>query len=406
VRLVVRWAALAAVVTVVLNVLPWPRGPMVPTALSPHVLIGSAIAARSVGLATLVGLPVLLVVLVRRRWFCRHACPVGLLAEYAGRVRSARKTRLKRVPLVGRWIVLVTLGGACFGYPLFLWLDPMAVFHGAFTLVHDPLSLAGRVSAALLAVILGISLLWPGAWCLRICPLGATQELLVLWQRLFRRKASATTPGAPTPLLSRRSLLSTAVGAACLGVGARLGLGAWGGGAKPLRPPGAVGQWQFSGLCIRCGNCLRACPTGIIEPASLEQGVAGFLAPVVRFLDGYCREDCHRCTQVCPSGAIEQLSLEKKQSTRMGVARLDFSICLLSDDGECDICARACPYEAIDISWSEEEYLAIPRVDEEKCPGCGACQVLCPGTNEWERSQSAEPIAERKAIEVRAWSGS
>lgn len=401
-RLVARWAALAAVVTLVLDVLPWPWAPMAAPALSPHVLIGSAIAARSIGLATLVGLPVLLVVLVRRRWFCRYACPVGLLAEYAGRVRSARKTRLKRVPLVGRWIVLVTLGGAFLGYPLFLWLDPIAIFHGAFTLGHDPLSLAGRVSAGLLALILGISLLWPGAWCLRICPLGATQELLVLRRRRFRRKELATAPGDCRPGLSRRSLLSTALGATCLGVGARLGFGAWGGGTKPLRPPGSVAQGQFAGLCIRCGNCFRACPTGIIEPAPLDQGLTGFLAPVVRFRDGYCREDCHRCTQVCPSGAIEQLSLEQKKSTPMGVAKLDFSICLLSDDGECDICARACPYEAIDIAWSEEEYLAIPRVDEEKCPGCGACQVLCPGTNEWERSRSAEPIPVRKAIEVRA----
>jgi len=401
-RLVVRCAALAAAVTLVLDVLPWPWAPMVPTALSVHVLIGSVIAARSIGVATLVGLPVLLVVLLRRRWFCRYACPVGLLAEYAGRVRSVRKTRLKRVPALGRWIVLVTLGGACFGYPLFLWLDPIAVFNGAFTLAHDPLSVAGRVSAGLLALILGISLLVPGAWCLRICPLGATQELLVVWRRWFRRKKPVAPPGERAPRPSRRALFSTAAGAACLGVGARLALGASGGGAKPLRPPGSAGEARFAGLCIRCGNCLRACPSGIIEPASLKQGLAGFLAPVVSFEEDYCREDCHRCTHVCPSGAIEPMSLEEKQATPMGVARVDFSICLLSEDRECDICARVCPYEAVDITWSEEEYLAVPQVDAEKCPGCGACQVECPGTNEWERDHSAEPIAERKAIEVRA----
>ena len=173
-----------------------------------------------------------------------------------------------------------------------------------------------------------------------------------------------------------------------------------GGRRKPLRPPGSIDEERFPGLCIRCGNCIRACPTGIIRPDLGSQGIAGFLAPVVRFQDGYCREDCHLCTQVCPSGAITRLSLEEKQDTPMGVARVDFSICLLRENRECDICERVCPYEAIDIRWSEEEYLAIPQVDHEKCPGCGACEAACPGTNEWERRHADEPIPLRRAIEV------
>jgi len=170
--------------------------------------------------------------------------------------------------------------------------------------------------------------------------------------------------------------------------------------SKLLRPPGAAGGERFTGLCIRCGNCIRACPAGIIEPASGSDGIAGFLAPVIRFEEDYCREDCHRCTQVCPSGAISQLSLEEKNAAPIGVAKVDASICLLSDDRECDICARACPYEAIDIVWSEEEYLALPRVDAKRCPGCGACEVLCPGTNEWERQAAEEPIPLRKAVKI------
>ncbi|MFH1923184.1 MAG: 4Fe-4S binding protein [Planctomycetota bacterium] len=207
VRLGVRCCVLVVAVVLALDVLPWSRGPMVVPALSVHVLVGSAVAIRAIGLATWVGLPVLLIVLVRRRWFCRYVCPVGLMTEYAGRVRSPRKSlelieepltpnpsprkrgegsrvsdrlSVKRLPHLGRWIVLLTLGGACFGYPLFLWLDPLAIFGGAFTLWHDPLSLAGRVSAATLGAILLLSLLVPGAWCLRICPLGATQDLLSL----------------------------------------------------------------------------------------------------------------------------------------------------------------------------------------------------------------------------------
>lgn len=402
-RLAIRCSAMQVAVILAVGVLPWSWASLVLPSLSPHVLVCSAIAARSIGVATLVGLPVLAMLLIRRRWFCRYACPVGLAAEYVGRIHSSGKSRIKRLPSVGRWIVLVTLGGACLGYPLFLWLDPLAIFHGIFTLCRDPLSLAGQVSAVALAVILSISLLVPGAWCLRICPLGATQDLLALPRRWFRRKDSPT-PAAGNPTLSRRSALSAALGAACVRLGAGWGIVASnppaGNRSKPLRPPGSIDEQRFAGLCIRCGNCIRACPTGIIQPDLGSTGIAGFLAPVVRFQDGYCREDCHACTQVCPSGAITRLSLEQKPRTPMGVAKLDFSICLLRDNHECDICARVCRYEAIDIRWSEEEYLAIPHVDREKCPGCGACEVGCPGTNEWEREHSDEPIPLRRAIEV------
>jgi ferredoxin-type protein NapF len=204
----------------------------------------------------------------------------------------------------------------------------------------------------------------------------------------------------------RRSLLSIGLGALCFGVGGRWATAAWERRSRrqqrPLRPPGSVDEPRFAGLCVRCGNCIRACPYGILAPDAGANGIGGLLAPVVRFEGEYCREDCHQCTHVCPSGAIRSLPLEKKPTAPIGLAVLDSSICLLADDRECDVCARMCPYEAIEIVWNEEEYIALPRVDPERCPGCGACQVACPGTNDWEREHADEPIPLRKAIEVHA----
>ncbi|MHC4401793.1 MAG: 4Fe-4S binding protein [Planctomycetota bacterium] len=402
-RLAVRCAALVAAVILVLPVLAWPQAPLIVPALSPHVLVCSAIAARAVGTATLIGLPVLVVVVFRRRWFCRYGCPVGLLTEYAGRIGGVFRGGAAKVPSVGRWIVLLTLGGALLGYPLFLWLDPLAVFHGSFTLLDDPLSAAGRAAALVLAAILITSLIVPGLWCLRICPLGAAQELATLARGAvcLRRAAPA---GERAGRLSRRSLFSTACGAVCVALGARWAAAALGrseGRPRRLRPPGSVEEACFPGMCIRCGNCARACPAGIIGADDAGTSVAGLLAPVVRFEDDYCREDCRLCTQVCPSGALRPLSLDEKQHTPMGLAKVDPSLCLLTDDRECDACARACPFEAIRIVWSEEEYVPLPHVEREKCPGCGACEVICPGTNEWERERASEGvIALRKAIEV------
>jgi len=426
-RLLVRCCALVIAVILVLPILPWSWTPLVLPSLSPYVLICSAVATRVIGLVALLGLPVLVIVLVRRRWFCRYACPVGLLAEYTGRLRRKKGTGpicakhppgrsgkldlspfsvVRRLPPIGRWVALLTLGGALFGYPFFLWLDPLAIFHGVFTLAHDPPSLAGQVSAVVLGVIMSISLLLPGAWCTRLCPLGATQDLLALPQRLFRRKTSPTdeAPADGTWLPSRRSVLSAGVGAVCLCGGFRWATASSapsaGRGRRLLRPPGSIDETRLVGACIRGGNCIRACPEEIVQPDAGNAGIAGFLAPKVSFDEKYCREDCNRCTQICPSGAIAQLTLEEKNKAPIGLARLEAPLCLLWDDGECDLCEKVCPFGAISIDWNPEEYVALPVVHKDKCPGCGVCQLMCPGTNDWERENSDEPIPVRKAIEI------
>jgi ferredoxin-type protein NapG len=53
-------------------------------------------------------------------------------------------------------------------------------------------------------------------------------------------------------------------------------------------------------------------------------------------------------------------------------------ICLLGDDRECSLCRSWCPYEAITYEFSEIEYTLVPKIDPKKCPGCGACEMVCP----------------------------
>ncbi len=148
--------------------------------------------------------------------------------------------------------------------------------------------------------------------------------------------------------------------------------------SQPLRPPGAAGGGQFTGLCVRCGNCARACPSQILHPDLGEFGAESFLAPVLRYEDEYCLETCQRCTRVCPSGALRRLAENDKPRAVIGLPRVDMDICLLGDDHECAICRNACPYEAIRIAFSEETYLSTPTIDPGRCNGCGACQVRCP----------------------------
>jgi MinD superfamily P-loop ATPase len=81
---------------------------------------------------------------------------------------------------------------------------------------------------------------------------------------------------------------------------------------------------------------------------------------------------------VCPSGAIARLAQSEKKTTRMGLAKVEADLCLLTDNRECSICRNCCPYEAITTVWSEEEYTMVLKIDPDRCPGCGACQVACP----------------------------
>ena len=404
VRLTTRSLVLLAAVLLALPVLPWAWPTLLVPALSPYVLIGSVLVLRTWTIAMLVGLPMLLLVLWWRRWLCRYVCPVGMLADLVGRLRPKVWGRARGLPPVGRGVVLLTLGGAALGYPWILWLDPLVILNGALGMLSDPGSVAAVAAVLTLGVIFVVSLIKPGVWCSHLCPLGATQELLALPRQLARRRSltrkQPTAEGAR--LLARRSWLAWGLGTVSAALGGCLTLPRRARAAGKLRPPGAVDEEKFTGLCVRCGNCLRACPVDLLKPDTSTTDIAGWLAPVVEFHDSYCQEDCHRCTRVCPSGAISLLSLKQKLAAPIGLAKVDMSICYLADDRECSICANVCPFLAIAFTWSEEEYLRIPTVDKDKCNGCGACEVACPGTNTWERAHSEAPIPLRKAIAIHA----
>ncbi len=374
-RWLVRFACLAIACVLLIPAWPWDAATLAVPALSPYVGIAAAIAARSISLAAAFALPVLLIVLVRRRWLCRYACPTGLLADLVGRVRGRGKSYGSRLPPVGQWLALLTVGGAVLGYPLFLWLDPLAIFAAFVHAWGRELAGAAWLCAAGLPLVLVISLLVPGVWCARLCPLGGTQDLLA-WplQRLRRREPDESPPPRAWPL-TRRVVLAGGLGT----LGAA-GMMRWvrRGPSQPLRPPGAARGDQFTGLCVRCGSCARVCPSQILHPDLGEFGADSFLTPLVRYADAYCLETCQQCTRVCPSGALRRLRADDKPRAVIGLPRVDMDVCLLGDDHECAICRNACPYEAIRIVFSEETYLSTPTIDTERCNGCGACQVRCP----------------------------
>jgi len=379
VRRLVRGVMLIAAVLLLLSASNESSPAVVVPALSPLTAIASLLTTRTLHAVTWIGLSVAAVALIRRRWFCRWVCPTGTCADCAAMLGKRLHRRAARLPRLGQWIALLTLGGAALGYPMLLWLDPLALFSGLFGVFHAEATPAIAWCATGMAAILAMSLIWPGAWCARICPLGALHDLL---SRLARRvrfafaRRSEHSGEKPAGRLSRRIVLGALAGALWATVARRVR----GAAARPLRPPGAVDEARFVGLCIRCGNCLRACPTHIIRPDQGERGIAGLMTPVLDFSHDYCTEGCTRCTHVCPSGALVPLEPEAKQRTSIGLPHVDMNVCLLGDDRDCSMCRNWCPYGAIKLVWSEEEYTLTPQVDLDKCPGCGACETVCPTT--------------------------
>ena len=336
----------------------------------------AAVAVRSAGWLSWLALPLALLAWLYPRWFCRHACPTGCLQEALERLRPSAAARPSRFPQIGGWLVLLTFGGALLGYPLCLWLDPLAIFSGGVNAWRSPLSVTSWVGGLALPLLLLASWVWPRLWCRRICPLGATQD--GLWElrhwACHRAFHGGGTGESLPPARGRRSFL-----AACAGAVSAFVIGKVQGRESPLlRPPGALDESRFSGVCIRCGNCARACPSHIIQPDLGSSGLAGLLTPRLSFAAGYCREDCRRCHEACPSGAIPRLSLAAKRRRIIGPAVVDPAICLLANGRECVACVKECPYQAIAMQSSDGGFSNQPRVDLARCTGCGACEAVCP----------------------------
>jgi len=122
-----------------------------------------------------------------------------------------------------------------------------------------------------------------------------------------------------------------------------------------IRPPGALDEDRFLARCIRCGQCMRICPSNILQPALLEAGVQGLWTPAVNYRIGRsgCQPNCIACGQVCPTAAIRPLSLEEKQGLgefaaagpiRLGTAFVDRGRCLpWAMDRPCLVCHELCP---------------------------------------------------------------
>ncbi|MHC4943590.1 MAG: 4Fe-4S dicluster domain-containing protein [Planctomycetota bacterium] len=177
---------------------------------------------------------------------------------------------------------------------------------------------------------------------------------------------------------TRRTLLLGSLG---LGCGAGLGGAFRAAGGKEwkpplLRPPGALEEDDFLATCLRCGQCVQACPFDTLVLAGPEGGVAlgtPYLDPEV--VPCYlCRgHDELKCIAACPTGALRPVLDER--AIRMGTAVILHDPCLAYNRVICRSCWHACPFPNEAIFFDE---MLRPKVNREVCIGCGLCTHACP----------------------------
>lgn len=157
---------------------------------------------------------------------------------------------------------------------------------------------------------------------------------------------------------------------------------------KLIRPPGALPEHEFLQKCIKCGECMKVCPTNAIQPVLSEAGPEGLWTPKMVMTIGYCDYYCSLCTQVCPTGAIKEMTIEEKNKLKIGSAWVDRNRCIPWKFGDpCIVCEEHCPVspKAIKFVTTEVELAdgtiktpKAPVVILEDCTGCGICENKCP----------------------------
>ncbi|MBN2402336.1 MAG: 4Fe-4S binding protein [Spirochaetes bacterium] len=158
--------------------------------------------------------------------------------------------------------------------------------------------------------------------------------------------------------------------------------------SRLIRPPGALSEQDFINACVRCGQCMKVCPTNGLHPVLFEYGPDAVFTPQLIPRLGFCEKNCNQCSAVCPSGALQLVPLAKKETTVIGTAYIIRDLCIpWSEYTDCLVCEEMCPTNKKSIIFKEESLLnkegrkvrvKLPYVREDICIGCGACENKCP----------------------------
>lgn len=273
-----------------------------------------------------------------------------------GSHRPERRKRLRTLRLVvSTSAFLAVVAGTLFiGHPI---ADvpaqgiAMAQFVPSLLRWRDVASVGAGAALFVAPLLIGATLLIGRGYCSSLCPLGTTQDLLMLLIRRPLRQRLRFRP--PLPWL-RAITLAAAVGLWIAGSSLLLGL---------LEPYALFhrGLLAFAGFISPGVN--RALPAGAVPEATTIALIAAILSLLLLFavLVAAALSGRVYCTTLCPAGSL--LSVPARRSLLR--IRLAPGRCT-----SCGLCERACPTGCIDSRRR--------TVHTGSCVLCFDCLAACP----------------------------
>jgi polyferredoxin len=291
-------------------------------------------------------LGIIMLNLVAPRFWCRYLCPLGGLLGLFSKIALFRRQ----------------VGDKCKGCQLCTQSCPTGTINPEKNYASDTAECTMCLE------------------CMEACP----RSSIAFTPRLQLTEPQLYDPG-------RRQLLTT-MGLTAAGIALlRSDALTWREHPHQLRPPGAR-EGDFLSKCIRCAECMRACPTSALQPAITESGLEGLWTPIVTPRLGYCDYSCNACGQICPVQAIPSLKLETKRTKVIGHAYIDRDRCIAwADHRDCIVCEEMCPIpdkaiylEPTQVTEQGGNVITVhlPYVDRDACIGCGICEYKCPVNGE------------------------
>lgn len=169
-------------------------------------------------------------------------------------------------------------------------------------------------------------------------------------------------------------------------------------GRDRILPPGAGSIKSFSNRCISCHLCLTACPSSVIITSKSGIFSGSLMQPQLNFDLGMCEQTCNTCSKICPTGALQPVTLEEKKTLKIAEVNYMKELCVVKTDlKDCGACAEHCPTKAVKMVPYDEK-LMIPEVDPKICVGCGSCEHICPVRP--IKAIVVKPISEQKHIKL------